>query len=98
MASGSSEARPTYWSTPDRKTSITVVRYKDSDVTGFVVFTNGRMAQLCATPQDAARAIAWPASLPTGAAAREFLAHWGYEPPVKKQATPEPNDNTKTII
>lgn len=90
--------RPAYWSTPDRKTSITVVRYKDSDCTGFVVFTEGRVAQLCATANEVAKVIKWPANLPTGASAREFLVHWGYVPPAKKQPTPEPNDNTKTII
>lgn len=92
------DQRPTYWSTPDRNTSITVVHYKDSGCTGFVVFTDGRTAQLCATPNEAARAIKWPANLPTGAAAREFLLQWGYEPPAKKQPAPEPNDNTKAII
>lgn len=92
------DTRPTYWSTPDRKTSITVVHYKDSGSTGFVVYTDGRSTQLCTTANDAAKAIKWPANLPGGAAAREFLTHWGYEPPAKKQPTPEPNDNTKTII
>ena len=90
--------RPTYWATPDRKTSITVVHYKDSGVHGYVVFTGGRIAQLCNTPNEAAKAIKWPANLPTGSSAREFLAYWGYVPPAKKQPTPEPNDNTKTII
>lgn len=92
------DERPVYWSTPDRKTSITVVHYKDSSATGFVVFTEGKTAQLCATANEAAKAIKWPGNLPTGAAAREFLAHWGYVPPAKKRPTPEPNDNTKTII
>lgn len=92
------DPRPTYWSTPDGKTSVTVVYYKDSGTHGFVVFTNGNSAQMCATANDAVRALKWPANLPTGASAREFLSHWGYEPPAKKQPAPEPNDNTKTII
>jgi hypothetical protein len=91
------DARPTYWATPDRCTSITVCFYKDSGRHAFVVFTDGRTARLCATANEAAKAIRWPGNLPTGAEAREFLAHWGYEPPAKKPA-PEPNDNTKTII
>lgn len=91
------DTRPTYWATRDLNTSITVCFYKDSGRHAFVVFTDGRSARLCATANEAAKAIKWPASLPTGAAAREFLAHWGYEPPAKKPA-PEPNDNTKTII
>jgi hypothetical protein len=86
--------RATYWSTPDRRTSVSVVYYKDSGCHVFVVFTAGRMAQLCATANEAVRALKWPGNLPTGAAVREFLTPWGYEAPVKKQ----PNDNTKTII
>jgi hypothetical protein len=92
------DERPTYWSTHDRQTSITVCFYKDSGRHVFVVFTDGRSSRLCATANEAAKAIRWPANLPTGAAAREFLAHWGYEPPAKKAPTPEPNDDTKTII
>jgi hypothetical protein len=92
------DERPTYWSTPDRKTSISVAYYKDSGTHCFVVFTEGRIAQLCSTANEAAKALKWPANLPSGAAAREFLGHWGYEPPAKKQPAPEPNDNTKTII
>jgi predicted neuraminidase len=92
------DQRPTYWSTADRKTSISVAYWKDSGIYSFVVFTDGRIAQMCSTANEAAKAIKWPANLPSGAAAREFLAHWGYVPPVKKQPTPEPNDNTKTII
>lgn len=91
------DKRPTYWATPDRNTSITVTFHKDSGRHDFVVFTDGRSARLCGTANEAAKAIHWPANLPTGAAAREFLAHWGYEPPAKKPET-EPNDQTKTII
>lgn len=90
--------RPTHWSTPDRSTSITVCHYRDSGATAFVVFTGGSSSRLCATANEAAKALGWPANLPTGAAAREFLAHWGYEPPGKAAQAPEPNDNTKTII
>lgn len=87
--------RATYWSTPDRRTSINVVYYKDSACHCFIVLTEGRISQLCATANEAVRAAKWPGNLPTGAAIREFLAPWGYEPPAK---TPKPNDNTKTII
>lgn len=85
-----SNDRATYWSTPDRRTSINVVYYKDSGCHGFIVLTGGRISQLCATANEAARALSWQASLPTGAAVREFLTPWGYEAPAKKQPTPSP--------
>lgn len=92
------DQRPTRWATPDRETSITACFYKDSGRHAFVVFTNGRSSRLCATANEAAKAINWPANLPTGAEAREFLKHWGYEPHAKAAPAVEPNDQTRTII